>query len=684
MECVNHHDTVGRLLDSFINHHYDKSSLFVVLSKQLEIIMSETRFRKFLWMELIGFDNRQKDYGVAEFLSRMPVRPEVISILIWNTDLIHSHHGLAEDGAIGLKHCAYHARPRNEEHDIQNWTRFQLRGLIQELHHHGVQVFVSFFDQLMSKETQRQHGLPDTDEWIDHHQEVRYVDFLGRQTSLCIWKHISDGTLYEDFFVHQLEVFMRDYGFDGLHGADGFGHPRECIAYADFSDDMVGQFMSDTKVSCPTGLALPECAKWILENKRKEWTSFHARRHAQFWRKTIAMLNRNGWGHAINSCWTRDPLEARIRYGVDVKLMVAAGVRRWICEANAAALELEGWDYTDIPKADDYRATVQRLKACCPECEILLLHCVKDGLEQYNVLHHAPTLMETDVLSLANVLCNDKRALDGVTVCLADGIRKAEWEMFDDLYAKAFVAKPSKLLYPRVVWSDNAYRSEADAYRYGHTALNSHALHAALLSHGAVLPAIVRLDDLPSNGAGPLVVLHPSFFSADELTKIHAAADGDMVEIGLDGDEETFGFKLFTNGICKKEFRSSLEKTYSPKNPYTWLDDLPERWPEKTFLSEAAMAINEAFSIMRAEADVENIRLWGYGASDGLFHLFASNRKHTYSWVKILLKKHADFVQLLSGGFVIPPTMEKTADGGTRIQFKLPPMGTVCMTLSIE
>ncbi len=646
--------------------------------------MSEKCFRKFLWMELIGFDNRQKDYGVAEFLLRMPVRPEVISILIWNTDLIHSHHGLAEDGPIGLKHCAYHARPRNEEHDIQNWTRFQLRGLIQELHHHGVKVFVSFFDQLMSKETQQQRGLPDTDEWIDHHQEVRYVDFLGRQTSLCIWKRLNDGTFYEDFFVHQLEAFMWDYGFDGLHGADGFGHPRESIFYADFSDDMVGQFMDDTKVSCPTELTLSERAKWILENKRKEWTDFHARRHAQFWRKTIAMLNRNGWDHAINSCWTRDPLEARIRYGVDVKLMVEAGVRRWICEANAAALELEGWDYTNIPKADDYRATVQRLKACCPECEVLLLHCVKDGLEQYNVLHHAPTLMQTDVLSLANVLYDDKRALDGVTVCLADGIRKSEWEMFDELYSKAFAAQPSKLYCPRVVWSDTAHQREQEAYRYGHATLNSHALHAALLSHGAVLPAIVRLEDLPSNSTGPLVVLHPAYFSAEERKRIHAAADGNVVEIGLDGDDEAFGFKLFTNGICGKEFHSPLENTYSPQNPYTWLDDLPERWPENDFLLKAATAINEAFSVMRGETDVENIRLWGYGASDGLFHLFASNRKHTYSWAKILLKKHADFVQLLSGGFVIPPTMEETADGGTRLQFKLPPMGTVCMTLRIE
>ena len=111
--------------------------------------------------------------------------------------------------------------------------------------------------------------------------------------------------------------------------------------------------------------------------------------------------------------------------------------------------------------------------------------------------------------------------------------------------------------------------------------------------------------------------------------------------------------------------------------------ELPERRPEGDFLAEAARAVNDAFSVMQAEADTENIRLWGYGASDGLFHLFASNRKHTYALARILLKKRAVFKQLLSGGFVIPPTMEETADGGTRLQVKLPPMGTVSMTLKI-
>ena len=655
-------------------------------------------FRKFLWMELIGFDNRQGDYGVGEFLSRMEIKPEVISILIWNTDLIHSHNGLGEDAPIGLKHCAYQARPRNEEHEIQNWTRFQLRGLISELHHHGVKVYVSFFDQLWSKEYQRQKGVPETDEWIDHHQEVRYVDCNGQQTSLCIWKHLADGSLYEDFFIRQLESFMRDYGFDGLHGADGYGHPRENIAHADFSDDMVGQFEEVTGIRChvdndsddgPSPSPIPVRAQWILENVRKEWTSFHAKRHAQFWQKTIAMLERNGWGHAINTCWTRDPLEAYIRYGVDYKLLEEAGVHTWICEANAAAVELEGWNHTDTPKLDDYCSTLLRLKAFLPDSTMLLLHCVKDGLEQYNVLHHAPMFMETEVYAYANLFHGTQRVLDGVTVCLADGIRKDEWKMFDNLYRKAFNGDVASLPFPRVVWSDEAHRSELESYHYGQAYLNSHLLLAKLLAHGAVLLSIVRIDDLPETGAGPLVVLHPGFFSEEELAAIQKASGGEFALVGYDGTFDYyydhiikgFNFKRFKE--CKEQdrFGCALRQSDLPSNPYTWLCDLPELDCTLHFLSTAANQLNKYFSGIRVTENPETVRLWGYQSDDGLLHLFLANMKPTYQWPNVALKGTYEFKEMLSGGFVLPPILIHE-DGMTRLGVKLPPMGTVSMLLS--
>ena len=657
-------------------------------------------------MELIGFDNRQGDYGVGEFLSRMEIKPEVISILIWNTDLIHSHNGLGEDAPIGLKHCAYQARPRNEEHEIQNWTRFQLRGLISELHHHGVKVYVSFFDQLWSKEYQRQKGVPETDEWIDHHQEVRYVDCNGQQTSLCIWKHLADGSLYEDFFIHQLESFMRDYGFDGLHGADGYGHPRENIAHADFSDDMVGQFEEATGIRChvdndsddePSPSPILARAQWILENVRKEWTSFHAKRHAQFWQKTIAMLERNGWGHAINTCWTRDPLEAYIRYGVDYKLLEEAGIHTWICEANAAAVELEGWNHTDTPKLDDYCSTLLRLKAFLPNSTMLLLHCVKDGLEQYNVLHHAPMFMETEVYAYANLFHGTHRVLDGVTVCLADGIRKDEWKMFDNLYRKAFNGDVASLPFPRVVWSDEAHRCELESYHYGQAYLNSHLLLAKLLAHGAVLPTIVRIDNLPETGAGPLVVLHPGFFSERELAAIEKAAGGNIALVGYDATASTsdggrlppeppgqgaFCFSLMGDVVVQEAFHCTLLPCERPDNPYTWLCDLPEHDCTKHFYEQAASLVNRFFSDVRVTENPETVRLWGYQSDEESLHLFAANLKQTYHWANIVLNGAYEFHEMLSGGLVLPPVLIHENDV-THLCIKIPPLGTVSVVLSM-
>ena len=52
--------------------------------------------RKFLWTELIAFDNAKADYGVGEYLSRMSVKPEGISFLVFDPELFHSHTDLSQ------------------------------------------------------------------------------------------------------------------------------------------------------------------------------------------------------------------------------------------------------------------------------------------------------------------------------------------------------------------------------------------------------------------------------------------------------------------------------------------------------------------------------------------------------------------------------------------------------------
>ena len=66
--------------------------------------------RKFLWTELIAFDNAKADYGVGEYLSRMSVKPEGISFLIFDPELFHSHTDLSRDFEIGDLHCSYGAK----------------------------------------------------------------------------------------------------------------------------------------------------------------------------------------------------------------------------------------------------------------------------------------------------------------------------------------------------------------------------------------------------------------------------------------------------------------------------------------------------------------------------------------------------------------------------------------------
>jgi len=144
--------------------------------------------RLFLWVELIGFDNSKPDYGVGEYLGRMKMKPEVISLLLNDDNLALKHHaGSTNDFPLPLLCCSYNARPFNPERRRQNWTANQLKGLVAELKRHGVSPFASFFSR---------HG--------KYPAEQAVAETAGTQ----------------------LAAFLSDFGFAGLHGSDGYAPPR--------------------------------------------------------------------------------------------------------------------------------------------------------------------------------------------------------------------------------------------------------------------------------------------------------------------------------------------------------------------------------------------------------------------------------------------------------------------------
>ena len=129
--------------------------------------------KKGIWVELIGFDRTKSDYGVQEYLDRMPEKPELVSLLLFSTQMLHTHKGLKEDFLIGDEQCSYYGRPANEERSRQDWSAFELRGLIGEFAKHSVKVLPSFFDMTVTESTAEHLSLRrKKDYWADLHPEV--------------------------------------------------------------------------------------------------------------------------------------------------------------------------------------------------------------------------------------------------------------------------------------------------------------------------------------------------------------------------------------------------------------------------------------------------------------------------------------------------------------------------------
>ena len=140
----------------------------------------------FVWVELIGFDNTKPDFGVGEYLDRMPAKPQMVSLLLHNEGLFLSHEaGLPADFTFPSSVAAYRARPFNRQRRRQEWTAFQLKGLVAELKRRDVEVFASFF-------AGEQYPV----------EQPRAEEVAGK-----------------------LATFLADYGFSGLHGSDGYAPP---------------------------------------------------------------------------------------------------------------------------------------------------------------------------------------------------------------------------------------------------------------------------------------------------------------------------------------------------------------------------------------------------------------------------------------------------------------------------
>ena len=93
----------------------------------------ESSSEKWIWMELIGFDNSLPDYGVKSYLDNCGFVPDGVSLLLTWIEFPMQHLGLDRERLLSPCECSYGAHPANAQRRRQNWTNFQLRDLIHTL-----------------------------------------------------------------------------------------------------------------------------------------------------------------------------------------------------------------------------------------------------------------------------------------------------------------------------------------------------------------------------------------------------------------------------------------------------------------------------------------------------------------------------------------------------------------------
>lgn len=423
-------------------------------------------FEKWVWIELIGFDNTLEDYGVKAYIENAGFVPKHISFLLTGLDILHEHAGMEIEKELPRECCSYSGRESSIERHIQKWTNKQLKGLIDVLHSYDIKAFPAFFTFFGYEE------MFGRKEWTSDHKEILEMSRTGEALPIIgPLKRFKDGTYYEDFFFEKLAEFVVDYGFDGWHAADGWGPCRLPVYYSDYSNDMIGQFLSYEKVDFPSDLVsieetsenVEKRADFIWENYQLEWTEFYMSRWETFHKKGSDMLKALGKKVYINSAWTRDPIEAMYRYGMDYRRIIEAGVDGIIIEAVASASDML---FGGKSRFYTFSNSVMFIRNFVPDAKLVFLHGIKDITEQWDVLRHMPTMLEREIISLINqyYITEDskiKRNADGLMCCLGDSVFASEWEWLRNRWELAEKSMPEAIDGTVLVGSATLFRNSA-------------------------------------------------------------------------------------------------------------------------------------------------------------------------------------------------------------------------------
>lgn len=401
------------------------------------------------WIELIAFDKDNIKGTVEDFIDRQRGRVDAIYLLLTGWDCCYFYDGLDTEYVLSRNTCSYGGHQFSNEREIQPWTNWNLKTLIDEFHANGVEVYMTVFAASMCKDWNG--NIMNEKTLVKVSPEV--CEFSTRANvnwgSAYFIKRFKDGTYLEDVFSEKIKRPLLEYGFDGLHIADGVGHPRTRIACGDFSDDMVDQFCSRTGIKLPEKYPmvcgtnkklLMSRFMYIIQNLRYEWTVFVSERYGEWMKKLVDAIHSIGKKTTMNNCWTCSPMEALYRYGIDYRLLAESGIDK-IMKEDANSVAIQCWAGLEMETSDKTRWNSQyrfmekqrALKACCPDIPMVNMTSIHDTQEQWDIINNAPNEYRSAIARRSiSLIWKDGKlipACEGSIFCLSDGIPKYQWDI---------------------------------------------------------------------------------------------------------------------------------------------------------------------------------------------------------------------------------------------------------------
>ena len=584
---------------------------------------------RWYWIELIGFDNEAEDFGVGAFLSRN-VSTTGVSILFSHIDFLFDEGEVLPPNA-----CSYGGHEYNSERRRQDWTREQLRGLVRALKERGVQVFLSAFDMTKSI------------------TDPRWLSFNGRGEARRIVypiKRVGDRYVGDEI-IDRINEAIEDYGFDGVHLADGLSSNRRSIEDGDFSL----AFCADSGLDIPSELmggddtdTYTKRREWILENARVEWTLSISDRWAAFYDKVFEKIKKPVM---FNNAWTRDSFEALYRYGLDYRRCHVDEAFAVMVEENSAtrsitSVEDEGGVDSDRKSLTyEYALMQQNIRIATNGLKQISLAPISDTLEQWDALRHCPTELMRSIVRRYNnfVYRNGKFEVcsDAPLYCLSDGIPATDWKWLDKTESYR-IPLPDKVCGFAAISNPDTVYTELEKYvktknYFGSALLN--ALARGGLNLGAQLP-LSEIGDFA--GADCLVLTDLAAYTEEQKVKLTKArlpivAIGEDVELPLECSARYEGEYVSVAIYNAPDVCADLEalKKYDTVIDFQrsshceiWTEPLSCKRMSEDFFRTLCSILNEAF---RTDVSTDkNVKVCSYRTGkDG--YILLSNDDHVYN-----------------------------------------------------